>query len=192
MSSFRLTIVGRSTLRPGIVPFARVVLLCLPGAVASDTISGPNPLCTSAEKPLFSCSIGKRTLSVCASPDLSATSGHLQYRFGTSLQKVELSYPASSVSPQIAFRFRSDNGSAHASDDQLSFSIGDVSYTVFVERAAFEWNGSGVLIKSHGKRIAYLLCKTARPAPDKLDELDGLGIPSAELEMDDPDTAGKP
>jgi hypothetical protein len=61
MSSFSFTILGRSTLRPGIVPLACVVLMCLPDAVASDTISGP----AGAEK---LCALGAKGRRFCAAP----------------------------------------------------------------------------------------------------------------------------
>jgi len=39
-----------------------------------------------------------------------------------------------------------DEGSAKASAEEFVFSNGGFSYTVFVERAAFEFNGSGVFV----------------------------------------------
>lgn len=151
-------------------------------------------LCDVDEKPLFSCTVnsnhaaggklvaGKKTVSVCVSPDLSPAAGYLKYRFGRSQQKVELSYPAVTGHPREYFRFFSDSSSAKASTEQLSFSIGAFSYIVFVQRAAFEWNGSGVLVKSSGKLAAYLPCDQKRPSPDRLYDLDGVGLPAAEFE----------
>ena len=155
------------------------------GSILTPANADSGALCTSTEKPIFSCSIGKKTLSVCASSDLSPISGYLKYRYGASLQKVELSYPATTGHPKSFFYFAHDESSAKASAEQLSFYVGDVSYTVFVERSAFEWNGSGVLIKSKGKRIGYLLCKSDRPSPDKIYDLHELGLPSAELDTND-------
>jgi hypothetical protein len=155
------------------------------GSILTRANADSGPLCTSTEKPIFSCPIGKKTLSVCASTDLSPTSGYLTYRFGASLQKVELSYPATTGHPKSFFHFFHDETSAKASVEQLSFSVDNISYTVFVERSAFEWNGSGVLIKTHGKKIGYLLCKSDRPSPDKIYDLHELGLPPAEYETDD-------
>jgi hypothetical protein len=53
---------------------------------------------------------------------------------------------------------------------------------VFVERANFEWSGSGVLVKSQDKVAAYFPCDQESPVPDNLDALEGLGLPPAEYE----------
>ena len=175
------------------------VRLCLCALCAIPTVlhpaeTPPQTLCVTDEKPLFSCAVdfnhvvgGKllaagKTVSVCASQDLSTSSGYLKYRFGRSQQKVELSYPADKGHPRQYFRLDIENTSAKASAEQLSFSSGDYSYIVFVERAAFEWNGSGVLVKSHGKLAAYFPCHKERPEPDRLYELGGLGLPTAQYE----------
>ena len=39
-------------------------------------------LCERDEKTVFSCNLGRKMVSVCASPDVSPTRGYLQYRFG--------------------------------------------------------------------------------------------------------------
>lgn len=39
-------------------------------------------LCDAQEQVIFSCTLGKKMVSVCASNDFSASSGYLQYRFG--------------------------------------------------------------------------------------------------------------
>lgn len=119
-------------------------------------------LCGADETPLFSCTVdfnhavggkllgGKKTVSVCASPDLSSSSGYIKYLFGRSKQNVELTYPTDTQHPGQRFKFFRD-GSAKSSVEQLSFSNGVFSYIVFVERAVFEWNGSGVLVKKGGR-----------------------------------------
>ncbi len=118
---------------------------------------------------------------ICASPGLSATGGHLAYRFGRSLQRVELSYPAGNEHPRNYFRFHRYSF-AKGSGEQLSFSVGANTCTVFVERSVFMFNTSGVLITSGGDLIARVVCDHARPEPDRLHELDGLGLPAAPYE----------
>jgi hypothetical protein len=108
--------------------------------------------------------------------------GYIKYRFGRSQQNVELSYPAGTEHPRQHFKFFRDSLSAKASVEQLSFSNGMFSYIVFVERSAIEWNGSGVLVKSRDKVAGYFPCEQERPSPDKLYDLDGLGLPPAEYD----------
>ena len=138
-------------------------------------------LCTNQETPLFSCNIKKKTLSVCAAKNISKTEGYLKYRFGKS-EKIDFSYPYVKEHPSKFFRFH-HGGSAKASEDQLSFTLNNFSYTVFVERAAFDFNGSGVFVKSNGKQIAYLPCNEDRPSPDNLYSLRDFKLESAEYEV---------
>ena len=49
-------------------------------------------LCNAQEQVIFSCSLGKKMVSVCASNDFSASSGYLQYRFGQK-DALELAFP---------------------------------------------------------------------------------------------------
>ena len=48
--------------------------------------------CTAREQIVFSCPVGEEWVSVCASSDLSPSSGYLQYRFGK-IGKPELVFP---------------------------------------------------------------------------------------------------
>jgi hypothetical protein len=132
-------------------------------------------LCEAEEKALFSCLVGKKLVSICASSDLTATAGYLQYRFGAARGKLELVYPSMKQHPARLFSLYSGGG-AKASSEQLSFSNADYHYVVFVERAVFDWNGQGVVVHKAGKRIAYLPC-AGRPEPDNLFDLTGVGIP---------------
>jgi hypothetical protein len=157
------------------------LLLAATASHAAEKDTGT--LCAVGERPIFSCPTGKKTISVCASPDLTATAGYLKYRFGRSQQRIELSYPADNAHPRQHFHFHSESF-AKGSGEQLSFSIGAFAYIVFVERSVFNFNSSGVLIKSGDKLIARLTCDQERPTPDKLYELDGLGLPAAQYEAD--------
>ncbi len=162
--------------------FIVLVFLAAGTARGEGAARGTMTLCMASERPVFSCRTGKRTISVCASRDLSASAGHLTYRFGRSRQDVELTYPTDNEHPRQHFRFSSPPSGAKSSAEQLSFSIGDIAYVVFVERAAFDWNGSGVLVKSGNKLIARLNCNRERPVPDELYHLKDLGLPAAQYE----------
>jgi hypothetical protein len=99
-----------------------------------------------------------------------------------------MSYPSEGKRPQESFAFVDDESSAHASLEQLSFSIGGYSYTIVEERAAFESTSDGVLVKVGDKKIAFLRCNS--PAfPDGrsgLYRLREIGLPHGRLEFDYP------
>ena len=158
-----------------------VALGCLTAARATSSAveESVSSLCAPMERPLFSCTSGTKVISVCASPDLSGSSGYLKYKFGRSQHKIELSYPREEAHPRRYFRFFGDYTSAKASSEQLSFVIGAFSYSVFVDRSAFDFNGSGVFVKSGGKPSAYFPCDQDHPSPDELFKLDRMGLPSA-------------
>lgn len=67
---------------------------CLGGLLALIALPvwAAEPLCDTQEQVIFSCSLGKKTVSVCASHDFSASSGYLQYRFGQK-DALELAFP---------------------------------------------------------------------------------------------------
>jgi hypothetical protein len=135
-------------------------------------------LCETGEKALFSCGVGKKTVSICASSDLTARTGYLQYRFGPSRDRLEMVYPKVKQHPARLFSLSADGG-AKASSEQLSFSNGDYHYVVFVERAVFDWNGQGIVVHKAGKLIAHLPC-SGRPDPDDMWNLTHVGIPVIE------------
>jgi hypothetical protein len=62
--------------------------------------------CTKTESVIFSCQIkdSDKTLSLCASKDISDTSGYIQYRFGK-LNKVELTFPNDRLHSQKRFLY---------------------------------------------------------------------------------------
>lgn len=71
--------------------------------------------CTDDELTVFSCELkNKKTVSVCASNDVSARSGYLQYRFGK-IGKVELSVPPKKKS------FPQELSLQHSKDDSASY-----------------------------------------------------------------------
>src|SRR5262245_37129413 len=73
-------------------------------------------LCETEEKTVLACRTGKKIVSVCASNDLSPSSGYLQYRFGVPQKPPELVYPVAREHPKTSFRYGSD-GAAKWSDD---------------------------------------------------------------------------
>lgn len=142
-------------------------LCCVPLARAQS-------LCTSEETSLFTCSIGERQVSVCASKELSRTSGYVQYRAGRPEQAPELAFPAQKVHPAQHFSVGSA-GSAKSSLVNLHFEQSGYSYTVYRQSAAFDTNGAGVRVKAPDGRSSRLRCREESP-PSDLERLADLGL----------------
>jgi hypothetical protein len=126
-------------------------------------------LCQADEDVLFSCNASKKLISVCASRDLEADHGYLQYRFG-SPGKVELAIPSdkstlpanSASSGTMMF---SGGGGAY-----LRFTAGDFNYAVYTAIGKGWGEKDGVAIEHSGKRIAHVSC-TDEPVSKLGDEL---------------------
>jgi hypothetical protein len=109
------------------LPFILTVL-----ALSKAQASPAESLCTSGETVIFSCSTAKgKVISLCASADLSKTTGWLQYRFGTP-KKIELEYPETKERSAQSFKyvhyFRAQVDQTH-----INFKNGKTSYSVFDE-----------------------------------------------------------
>jgi hypothetical protein len=73
------------------------------GAAAQKTAA--KSLCAANEQTIWSCATTKNKIaSVCASKDLTADKGYLQYRFGLS-GKIELEFPQKREGSQKAFKY---------------------------------------------------------------------------------------
>jgi hypothetical protein len=132
-------------------------------------------LCEANERALFSCKIGSKTLSICASLVLTDATGSLRYRFGRTQKELDLVFPTANSHPVNHFKFFSDGG-AKWSSEVLSFSIENTSYLVNVQRASFSENSSGVAVIKDKRRIANFVCNTERPHPDDLFALKNINL----------------
>lgn len=93
-------------------------------SVAAAPTVVANSLCNANEKVLFNCQINTKTVSVCASSNLSKNNGYLQYRFGTKAQ-ADLVYPQT----------YSQNSFSYNGQD-LSFNKGSIKYQVYTQGSA--------------------------------------------------------
>lgn len=90
----------------------------------SLSMAASTSLCSADEEIIFSCKAKRKTFEICASRDLSATAGYMQYRAGSN-GKVQFVYPSQRVSPVGKFRF-----SLLAKAAQLSFQNGKFTYEI--------------------------------------------------------------
>lgn len=157
---------------PGFIPIrvgcfaglaAALLVLLQPRALAA----GPSH-CATKQRTIFSCSTtGRKTVSVCASPDLSASAGSLQYRFGRT-RAAEWAYPAidtdwRSVTRAGVLMF-SGGGGAY-----LAFANAPYRYIVYSAVGQGWGSKAGVVVEKGGKRVSSLRCKggeTSELGPD--------------------------
>lgn len=116
-------------------------------------------LCKQQEQVIFSCSLGKKTVSVCASNDLSANSGYLQYRFGQP-GRIELNLPALPQSVPVnqfvqarSLMFSGGGGG------YLRFINGSYHYIVYSAIGKGWGPKDGVAVEKNGRLIVYHECR---------------------------------
>jgi hypothetical protein len=139
--------------------------------------AAPASLCKSSEKIFFSCSVGKKLISVCGATEPSNT--YLQYRAGLVGREPELLFPKEPQSPQGLFRFGVESRSAKGGIWNLAFRSNEYTYTLYRSRHSFEPMSGGVAVKGASGKVKYLNCHEPTVI-DKLPDLDRLGLPSVE------------
>lgn len=125
--------------------------------VASASAFAANSHCTKAEETVFSCNLGRKVLSVCATKGLTAESGSMQYRFGV-VGKAELTFPKPDVLPKNVIQARtlmfSGGGGAY-----LRFNSGATSYIVYSAVGKGWGTKDGVAVERHGKTATHFECQ---------------------------------
>jgi hypothetical protein len=76
--------------------------VCLAASVSAHATASH---CTEAEETVFSCSLERKIVSVCASKPLTTQSGYVQYRFGGA-GKPPFTFPKTDVSPKSVVQAR--------------------------------------------------------------------------------------
>lgn len=137
-----------------------------------NTFSATNSLCRNDEKVLFAClTKNEKSISICASNDLSATSGYMQYRFGKK-NNIELDYPATKLPPNKEFTGRSQMFSG-GGGVYLRFNKNDYDYILY-SGIGKGWDVTGLVLLKNAKLFSYFPCKTkpiSEITPQKLEEL---------------------
>ena len=134
---------------------------CLGGlfALTALPVWAAESLCDAQEQVIFSCSLGKKMVSVCASNDFSASKGYLQYRFG---QKgaLEMAFPdlaesalASQFVQARTLMFSGGGGG------YLRFINGQHHYIVYTAIGKGWGAKDGVAVEKNNQLIANLECR---------------------------------
>jgi hypothetical protein len=135
-----------------IISPALIALLCTISASAA-----PPTLCSTAEVNVFSCGAGKKIISVCASKDVAADRGYLQYRFGTA-PKVEVAVPAAKSVPPAKSAIAGNLSFSGGGGAYLRFRTGDYEYIVYTAIGKGWGEKDGVAIEQKGKRRSHVSC----------------------------------
>lgn len=107
-------------------------------------------LCAPFEEIYFSCPVGHKVISVCASGNISPENGYVQYRIGRP-GRVEFQYPKMPDPPRRNFAI-SDISGGNLNIVHLKFKSGSYNYVLY------QGNVSGVYVKENGKIVANLMC----------------------------------
>lgn len=131
-----------------------------------------NSLCARDERIIFSCPVKKpaKIVSLCASKNLTADQGYLQYRFGLP-GKVELEFPKERTGTQQKFQY-THYFRAQVDLTEISFSNNGYEYQI-----TDDYNGEekpaqsiqGIMVTAPGKpKEVSLACRT-KPKADYTD-----------------------
>ena len=134
---------------------------CLGGLIAliSLPVGATESHCQEQEQIIFSCSLGKKMVSVCASADFSASSGYLQYRFGQK-NALELAFPALTASTRLSQYVQARTLLfAGGGGGYLRFINGQYHYIVYTAIGRGWGIKDGVAIEKNNQLIANLQCR---------------------------------
>jgi hypothetical protein len=114
--------------------------------------------CSEQEQTVFSCSLGKKLVSVCASKDISPTSGYLQYRFGKR-NAPELVFPTAAESAHRSVMRAQTLMFSGGGGAYLRFINGQYNYIVYTAIGKGWGTKEGVSVEKEGRLIANLKCR---------------------------------
>ncbi|WP_092157391.1 hypothetical protein [Bosea sp. CRIB-10] len=135
-------------------------------------------MCQPSETAIFSCAIGSKIASLCASPDLGPRQGRLTYRFGRK-GAMELIHPEAPMPPDQAFS-TAVVGDAGFGGDIVRFGRGDTRYTLYSIIVKGQGERDGVLVARGGRRLADLKCRDFALGTDAWKLLYRAKLPKAE------------
>lgn len=127
-------------------PAAIVCVSILCASASADEAT----LCNAHEEVYFSCHVGNKVVSVCASGNISPKNGYVQYRFGN-IGGIEFEYPELPVPPEKKF-YIIDINAGNVQSTHLKFKSGGYDYVIY---SGFP---SGVYVKKRGKVVLNRVC----------------------------------
>jgi len=148
------------------VAIAGVSLTYSGGAEANPQGDAKKTLCSGAEKVIFSCSTGKKTVSVCQTDNY----GSVQYRFGKPGATPDIALPEDPTTHQGVMKGKVmliGGGGSY-----ITFTKGDIQYTVH-DYTTKQGDDTGVSVHRPGKTAISIQC-TELPDGDLVD-----GIPAS-------------
>lgn len=143
------------------------VVAAFAAALPWHAVAAEATACAPPQRALFACSVGAKVVAVCASPDLAADAGRVQYRFGRP-DALDLAYPPADADWRTLTRggtlVYSGGGGAF-----LAFARAPYRYVVYTAVGQGWGSRAGVVVEKGGRRIANLACKgevTSELGPD--------------------------
>ena len=140
---------------------------------SSSAYSAEVTNCAVDEKIVFSCSTGKKIVSICASKDAAKDKGYMQYRFGPT-GKLELTFPETKEPANKNFSFVHELY-AHGTAEIINFTKGAFSFAVAHYWDSKSGDSGTVEVTKSGKLLTTINCKTPLIYME-MDSLKALGI----------------
>lgn len=149
--------------------------------------------CTGREIAVFSCRVGAKLVSVCASKDATRVAGHAQYRFGKpdSREPLELTVPAGLV-PAAKVATGESVPFAGGGGAWMRFRNGAHAYVVYTGIGKWGPKGEtrtkeGLVVEKDGRRIAHFKCNGPVAGELGPDWFDRVGVQAKGEDFDFPD-----
>lgn len=126
----------------------------------------PAFLCTASEQVVFACQLKNgKMATLCASKVINASTGYVQYRYGTA-KKLELEYPAQRALPKGHF-FISSTMYSGGGASRVRFKNGEAEYFLFDSMVRTNFKAgepnnpeieSGIEVRQQGKPASVRYC----------------------------------
>ena len=126
-------------------------------------------LCDAHERVIWSCQARSKIYSVCASQQLTASTGYMQYRAGTP-QDIELRFPGEWLHPKGYFEFN-----VLARGASLAFTNGGYTYWILEHLM----DGNSIQVERANQLLATITCQAGTNTltlTDTINLFDTLGI----------------
>lgn len=156
-------------------------------AIAFMAVAGPaqsTSLCSPEEKVIFSCKTEHGLVSLCASANLSASSGYLQYRSGRDALTVEFEYPKQKLHPTDLFAFSNKGDRARASVTALQFVAEGQHHSLIAFRSASSGVSLSLDITALGGTRYAFPCAPIPISYERLLNLQALDLPQPDFMPD--------